>query len=913
MFRKYSLAAGVIAAILFLVLVGDGARLITDYLWFQSLGYTSIFTTILFTDLGLRILVGLFFFIFLFINLLFTRRVILEYSSVAYERRAEHNVISIEFPQWKEFLNKRVLTWLFFVVSVVLAYMFSLAVAGDWQVLQKFLHATPFGSTDPLFGKDIGFYVFSLPFYLFLYNILFWAGILVVLLVAAAYFLANPFRGLTSIFSCGSARVHLSVLAALVLALKAWGYQLQQYLLLYSPGGAVFGAGYTDVNANLLALKVLFVLAVIAAIAVLVNVVLRRTSVLIYAVGGLIAVSLILGAIYPAMVQKFVVEPNEFNKEKPYIEHNIAFTRAAYNLDEIETKPFPSGRVIGWDEVENNEDTVKNIRLWDWEPLKSTYSQMQEMRLYYEFKDIDIDRYTIDGVQRQVMLAAREFDQSKLSEQAKTWINTRLVYTHGYGVAMSPVNEVAPDGLPEFFFKDIPPRTDTDLKLERNEIYYGESTDQYVIVNTKAKEFDYPKGDQNVYTTYEGTSGVKLGSVLKRLLFAISLGDYRLVLASDVNAGSQILYYRNIHDRVPKIAPFLEYDGDPYIVVSNGKLYWLWDAYTTTDMYPYSEPFAGRTNYIRNSVKVVVDAYTGNVSFYVADTNDPIVKTWSKIFPGVFQDLEAMPRDLVEHIRYPQDLFEIQARMYTLYHMQDPQVFFTKEDKWNLPTEIYAGNEQRMEPYYVIIRLPGEGRPEFVLITSFTPQNKKNMIAWMAARCDGENYGKILVFQMPKQSLVYGPMQIEARINQDTTISQQLTLWDQRGSRVIRGNLLVIPVEDSLLYVEPIYLQAEQSKMPELRRVILVHGDKIVMEPTLERALSALFGERDQDSPEQTEPPEVPGTPVQGRTIKELIKNANRYYEEAQERLREGNWSAYGQALDDLQKTLEELSKMVEE
>ncbi len=909
---RWSLYVIVALIALFFAFLNGGARLFTDWLWFQSLGYDSVFIKILLSDIGLRVAVGIVFFLFMVVNLLMTRRIVLEQGTMLLQ---EGNVISIENIPWKDLLNKRVLTLVFLAASAVLAYMFSLSVSGDWIVLQQFLNPTEFGVADPIFGKDIGFYVFTLPFQIFLFNILFWTGLITIFFVGLSYFISNPMAGIGGIFHHPSSRVHVSVLLAFILAVKAWGYVLQQYLLLYSDRGAVFGAGYTDINAVMLALKVMLVLAILSAAAVLVGAFLRRgPNLAVYSVVGLVAASALLTGAYPSLIQRFVVEPNELNRELPYIEHNIAHTRDAYNLNRIETKPFPAGVTLTREDLDQNKATVDNIRLWDWQPLRETYSQLQEMRLYYEFKDIDVDRYVIDGEYRQVMLSARELDQTRLQEQAKTWVNERLVFTHGYGVAMSPVNEVAGDGMPHFLIKDIPPATNTDIVLDRPEIYYGEATDGYVIVNTKAQEFDYPEGDDNVYCTYQEESGVKLGGIFKRVLFALALGDYKLLLSTDVTPDSQMLYYRNIHDRVPKIAPFLTMDQDPYIVIHDGRLVWMWDAYTTTNMYPYSEPFRGRTNYIRNSVKVVVDAYNGETTFYVADETDPIIQTYMKIFPDMFRMMDEMPEGLRAHVRYPQDMFTIQANLYTLYHMENPQVFYNREDKWEMPTEIFGREEQALEPYYTIVQLPGEDKTEYIQITPFTPTNKRNMIGWMAARSDGENYGSLLVYEMPKQSLVYGPMQVEARINQDTTISQQLTLWENRGSSVIRGNLIIIPIKESLLYVEPIYMQAEQSRMPELRRVVVSHGDRVVMEPNLELALAALFGAGDGTP---APPPEAGGEPGitepgAARSITDLIDEAVMHFNSAEERMRSGDWAGYGQALDALKRALDQLAAQAE-
>ena len=894
-------------AIIFILFTIAGSKFYTDWLWFQSVNYQRVFLTIMATDIGLRVAVGFGFFILLFFNLFLTRKELLRSSQKATVLR-EGDVVTIQSSPWANLLSPRVLLLAFTVISFIMAFLFSFTVIGDWVIFQKFLHPTPFGIIDPVFKQDIGFYVFQLPFYLFLYKVASWAILVIAFWVAVSYLIVNITTGNPGgIFQSISARYHLSFLAAIFFGMRAVGYQLEQYTLLFSHHGAVWGPGYTAIHATLVAYKVLAYIALLCSLAILVNLFMRRFRLVVYSIGVLLVASVLLGGVYPALVQKFGVTPNEIVMEKPYLERNIQFTRKAYNLDTIEKRSFPAGRVLSADDIRVNQDTISNIRLWDWEPLQQTYSQLQEIRLYYQFKDIDVDRYVVNGHYRQVMVAARELNQDHLPTTAKTWVNQRLSFTHGYGVAMSPVNELSGEGLPTFFLKDIPPVTSTDLKVNRPEIYYGEMTDQYVIVNTKSQEFDYPRGDDNVYSIYEGDGGVKISNFLRRVMFAFSLGDYKLLLSGEVDNNSRVLYYRSIKQRVPKIAPFLQYDGDPYVVLSDGKLFWMWDAYTTTDKYPYSEPYDKANNYIRNAVKVVVDAYTGKVSFYISDPDDPLVLTYSKIFPGVFKPIDEMPENLRRHMRYPVDLFKVQAKMYAVYHMEDPQVFYNKEDKWNLPTELYASEEKPMEPYYTVIKLPGENKPEFVLILPFTPQNKKNMIAWLAARSDGENYGKLLSYSFPKQELVYGPMQVEARINQDTTISQQLSLWDQRGSRVIRGNLLAIPIKDALLYVEPMYLQAEQSKMPELRRVIVAHGDSVVMEPTLEKALERIFGSGSvEQRPTRPSEPTDQTQPAVG--LSELAKKANQLFDEAQDKLKAGDWAGYGETLTRLKQTLSELA-----
>lgn len=892
------------AVFVLLVLAVSGARLYTDWLWFQSLNYQLVFTKILLTDVGLRVAVAVALFVFLFVNLYLTRGPLLKATQKATVIK-EDDLLTIQNAPLNQLITPRFVLVLFTVISLIMAVLFNFSVAKDWIILQQFLHPSSFGINDPVFQKDIGFYVFQLPFYIFLYNVASMAVLVTAFWVAIVYLAINfvqgsPGRLLQNI----SARYHLSFLAAVFFIIKAVGYQLEQYSLLFAHRGAVWGPGYTTTHSTLIAYKVLAVIALACALVILVNLYFRKFRLIVYSIGVLLVASIALGGLYPAFIQKFVVTPNEAVIERPYLERNIQFTRMAYDLDKIEKQNFPAGRILTSGDIRANQDTINNIRLWDWEQLKQTYGQLQEIRLYYEFTDIDIDRYTIDGRYRQVMLAPRELNQEHLPAQAKTWVNQRLFFTHGYGIAMSPVNELTTEGLPTFFLKDIPPAGNTNLKVDRPEIYYGERTDQYVLVNTKSQEFNFPQGDVNVLSTYEGESGVKVNDFLRRAMFALALGDYKMMLSSEVDNNSRVLYYRNIKQRVPKIAPFLQYDDDPYIVLSGGKLYWIWDAYTATNKFPYSEPFDKVNNYIRNSVKIVVDAYTGQVDFYISDEKDPLIQTYSKIFPGMFKPMEEMPEDLHSHIRYPEDLFRIQAEMYAVYHMEDPLVFYNREDKWNVATETLGKEEKQIEPYYTIIEMPGGNEPEFVLILPYTPQNKKNMIAWMAARSDGDDYGKLLSYNFPKQELVYGPTQIEARLNQDTTISQQLSLWNQRGSSVIRGNLLVIPVKDALIYVAPIYLQAEQSRMPELRRVIVAHGEMVVMEPTLEIALEKIFGEGTGIRTPQLQQPQ-PGDPA--ASISDLAKSASQLYDEAQSKLKNGDWAGYGESLNKLKQTLAEL------
>ena len=885
-----------------------GANLYTDWLWFGSVQFQSTFLTIIFSEIGLKVAVGTAFFILLFINLLPTRSRLIKAANQSRMTRDEDNVVNLYQSPLSQYAKSGPILAVYALISLVMAFFVGTAVTGDWVILQKFLHPTSFGQTDPIFLKDIGFYVFQLPFYEFIYRLFIWSIFLTAFWVALAYFVADSAGGQGGGFlRSDAARYHISFLAAIFFLARAFGYQLEQYGLLHTSSGIVHGPGYTAVHANLLAYKILFYVSLVIALVILINIFLKKFRLVIYSVVALILISLLLGGIYPVFVQKFYVLPTELSRERPYIENSIKYTRMAYNLDMVEKKTFPAGKTLNSDDIQQNRDTVDNIRLWDYRPLQQTYAQIQEMRTYYELKSIDVDRYMINGKYRQLMISPREMNQQQLPDNAKTWVNQKLKYTHGYGVVASPVNEVTPEGMPQLMIKDIPPVSNIDLKVERPEIYFGELTDNYVIVNTKADEFDYPQGEENAYTKWEGNGGVKVGSFLKKAVFALAFGDYKMLLSSDITPESQLLYYRDITSRVPKIAPFLKYDSDPYMIIEGGKLYWMWDAYTVTDMFPYSEPFERGLNYIRNSVKVVVDAYTGTVDFYLADNSDPLIQTYGKIFPGMFKPLDQMPAGLRSHIRYPEDLFMVQSNKYLVYHMEDAEVFYNKEDKYSLPTEQFGQKEQLMEPYYTIVKLPGEKQPEFIQIMPFTPHKKINMISWLAGRSDGESYGKLLLYEFPKQELIFGPAQVEARINQDGYISQQITLWSQSGSQVIRGNLLVIPVKDALLYVEPLYLQSEQSKMPELRRVIVAHGEKIVMEPTLDEALQKMFGKgaaRDTERP-QVQIPEV----TTQKSIRDLATEAGKVYDEGLSRLKSGDWAGYGESVKRLKNLLDEISR----
>lgn len=916
--RNMSLSRGA-KILIALVLLGIFSLLVNlyiDWLWFKSVEFSSAFTTMFINRVGLYLVVFAFSFILFLINLQICRKITgpKEERPESTDDGREIIYLHQEKSPWKKFLKSRSAKWTILIISFLGALMVSSASSDNWITIQQYIHRVPFGTVDPIFHKDLGFYVFNLAFYKFFYNILISSLVMIVIVVGLIYLLdvtTEFFFADWRRFTAGKS--HVAILLAIIIALKAWGYQLASYGILTSPSGLVYGATFTDVHARLLAYRVLMVVALVVAVIILLNIFIKKVNWIVYSIGGWLVLSVVMTGIYPVVIQKIVVQPDEFNKEKPYIQSAIEFTRKAYGLDKVDNRQFNINYDLTMEDIKN-KTTIDNVRLWDWQPLTDTYKSLQELRLYYVFNDMDIDRYIIDGNYRQVMLSARELEQTNLPSQAKTWINERLMYTHGYGIAMSPVNEIAQEGFPKMFIKDIPPQFSTDLKVTRPEIYFGERTDSYVIVNAKQKEFDYPMGDKNVYCTYQGSNGIKINSLGRRLLFSYALKDYKLLLASGITNNSQVLMNRNVVERINIIAPYLGYDSDPYIVINNdGKLFWMLDAYTYTDRYPYSEPFDEQGhNYMRNSVKVICDAYTGEMSFYVADPTDPIITTYQKIFPTVYKPLSQMPEGLKAHIRYPVDLFSVQAQLYRTFHMQDPWVFYNKEDSWVIPSEIVEGKEQQVEPYYIIMRLPGEEKAEYILMLPYTPNSRPNMIAWMCARMDGGNYGKMLVYSFPKQETVYGPMQIESRISQDTEISRQLTLWDQKGSRTYRGNLIIIPIDNSILYIEPLYLQANSSKMPELKRVIAAFNNEVVMEATLDEALIKLFGQGAPGTTETGKPAtSTPTTNTGSESVKNLAQQARQYYDLANQLLREGDWAGYGDninKLNDVIKRLEEVS-----
>jgi len=897
--RRTTRAIIIVAAVIILFTVlAISKGVYTEWLWFSSLGYGSVFATIL------KAKVLLFFSAAILFGILF-------FGSLVLATRLAPTGGRHFWPWTIARQPQRIYKWGVILGTVLLSIMFGLAAQGNWQIVLQFFNGQPFGIADPVFNKEIGFYVFTLPF---LHIVRSWfIGALIVTSIGSAlvYVVSYETQRLKFDFA-RPVLAHACGLGVAILGLFTWGYWLGIWELVFSTRGVVFGASYADMHAKLPALWILLAVAIICIGIVVVSLLKGKSRWALYALGGWIAIAIIVGAIFPAAVQRFQVEPSELARERPYIEYNIQSTREAFGLSQINEEAFPAEKSPSYQDVVENEETINNIRLWDHRPLKDTYNQIQSIRLYYDFHDVDVDRYIIDDDYRQVMLSARELSADKLAGEAQTWVNRRLQFTHGYGIAMSPVTEISPEGLPELMVRDIPPVG--EFNIERPQIYFGEETNDYVIVKTKTEEFDYPMGNENVYGYYQGESGVNIGSFFRRLVYAWQFGDFNILISGELTPESSILYYRNIGERVNHLAPFLKLDNDPYLVVLDGGLYWIQDAYTTTDRYPYSEPYGDGLNYIRNSVKAVIDAYDGSVTLYVTEPEDALIRTYQAIFPDLFVSGEQMPESLRIHLRYPEDMFSIQASVYRTYHMQDARVFYNKEDLWAVPMEVYAGAGQLMEPYYVIMRLPDEEKEEFLLMLPFTPVNKDNTIGWLAARCDGENYGKLLAYHFPKERLVYGPSQIENRIQQDTVITEQLALWGRGGSRVIRGNLLLIPLGKSNLYVEPVFLQAEIGGLPELKRVIVAAGEHIAMEPTLQGSLAAIFGTEAPPTEPDIEPPTPPGPeePVTAE-IASLIEEAQQHYNNAQQYLKAGDWASYGEELDALEAVLDRLAELVAE
>jgi len=866
----------------------------TDWLWFTAQDYASVWMT----QWASRMLI---------FAVAFVIAVGLMVLNWALARKAGRE---LESARTIKLLSIPGLPLLAMVAAIFIGFVFASTASTQWQTFLLYGNRVAYGLADPLFDKDLSFYLFELPIFRFIQGWLLALLIVTVIGTVGVYLAATWQQALRRQFGeIAPVRRHVAILAVFIFALWGLGHLLGVYDLLHSTRGVVYGASYTDIKASLPALYIQAALMGLLSLVSLVSIFRLQTRLAAVTAGAWLLVSIAVGGIYGAGLQRYVVEPNELALESTYIKNNIEFTQLGFGLNDIDVRKFGTVSELEYEDLQNNQSTLKNVRLWDYRPLQQTYAQLQELRPYYKFSSVDIDRYEIDGETRQVMLAARELNKDNLP--SPSWVNTRLEFTHGYGLVMSPVDEVSPEGRPEFFIRDLPPVSTVDIQVDRPEIYYGELMDDIVLVGSNLEEFDYPLGTENAYSTYSGEGGVELGGFLRRLAFAIRFGESNLLLSQYVDSETRIMMYRTVTERISRTTPFLHLDHDPYLVVADGRLVWMVDAYTLSDEFPYSTPVSEGFNYIRNSAKITVDAYDGKITYYMSDTEDPLIQAYDGIFPGLFKPLDQMPASLLSHIRYPEQLFLFQTRQYLKYHMTEEQVFYNQEDLWQIPMEIFDSIQQPLEPYYVLLTLPGEEESEYLLIQPYTPSGKNNMIAWLAARNDPPHYGELVVYELPKQELVFGPIQIEGRIDQDPQISQQISLWNQRGSRVIRGNLIVIPMNSSFLYVEPLYLLSDTSALPELQRVIVASGDRVAMRETLDEALLALLGTGPAAIDPDVESPDQPIEAIPGfETVIELVESANAHFEAAEQAQRDGDWATYGTELAALQADLVKLQEL---
>lgn len=903
----------ILIAIVFLIIVffSGIVNFLVNIQWYKEVGYLKVYMTRVFMKFGLGVPIFIIMFLIIYLYMLFLKK---EYC------RSTNTIFSQS--------QLKILGRIILIVSVLLSLIFSASIsAGHWSDILQFINGTSFNSKDPLFHKDVSFYIFRLPMYKTIYSIVFSTIIILTIVTTLLYvFIAagiGTYNSVGSFFSMGRKRnvipfrqiieyggKRIAYFGSAIFVMLSIGFVLKNYDLVYSPRGVAFGASYTDIHVTMLFNKIMVVISLAAAISIFYALYKKKVKLFAWIIGAMV-IALIGQGITEFAVEKFIVSPNAIEKEKPYIGYNVQYTRAAYGLDKVEEKNFPAEQNLTKDDLKNNKTTIDNIRVNDFEPALEVYNQLQGIKQYYKFNDIDMDRYKINGKYTQVFIAARELDQSKLEGSSKTWQNEHLYYTHGYGVAMSPVNTVTAEGQPQLMIKDIPPVSSVDIKVDKPQIYFGEMTDDYIITDTNINELDYPSsGNDNKETVYDGKAGITLNG-LNRLLFMFNKGSMNFLLSQDIKSDSKIIMSRNIKDRVEKIAPFLMYDDDPYIVINGGKLYWIIDAYTASSNYPYSEPYNG-INYIRNSVKVIIDAYDGTTNFYLIDKNDPLAVTYSKIFPGLFKDKSEIPAGFVEHFRYPEGIFNIQAQVYEKYHMTNSKVFYNKEDMWSLVGEnrVAESKDNQIKPSYIVMKLPDGTDEEFILMNSYTPPQKDNMVAWLGARMDGDNYGKLIVYKFPKDKLTYGPSQFRSMVNQDPTISKELSLWNQEGSNVMVGSVITIPIEKSLLYVLPVYIKStDTNSIPEMKRVVLGYGDKIIMEDTLNKALTTMFelkpaednqpgqGEGTQNLPESASP-----------SVQNLIKKANDAFMKAKDAQQKGDWAKYGDYLKELEGYLNQLN-----
>ncbi len=928
---RRSIGISVVLILLLLVplILGPLVGFLTDLYWFRSLGLEDVY---------LRRYTAGFWAFMAFFGLFFVFA--LPNLYLALRPQVPRVVVDAQRPRSSALAGTLRLMWLLLIP----AFFFGLAGSGQWDPLLRWLNAVPFGVSDPVFGRDIGFYFFTLPVLDFVRG---WA-IAAVLAIAGGVILVYVLRGVigvatdtitrgdlgvagrTALALARPARAHLSVLGGIFLLLIAFGYVIDQWELLFRQDSVLTGAAYTSINARLPALTVLAVVVGIAALACLANAFARTLWVLGGAIVLWAAASILIAGVYPGLIENFIVKPDQLNKERPYLERNIAATRAAYRLDNVDETLFNVSDTPSSAEARRDLSDTESVRLWDYRPLLSAYDALQALRQYYSFNDVDVDRYQIGGREVPVMLSARELQSTSLPQA--TWVNRHLVFTHGYGAVLTAMGGIGAEGRPDMLVKDIPPVGEP--KIEQPRIYFGELTNDYVVVKTQQDEFDYAQEGADARTVFSGTGGVGIGSLWDRLLFALRFGDSNLLFTNQTTADSRMLFHRNIAERERLIAPFLSYDPDPYLVLADGGMYWINDAYTTGDRYPYSERFGalnlgstplagGDFNYIRNSVKVVQNAYDGTITFYIVDESDPVVRNLRAIYPTLFKSIAQMPESLKAHIRYPEGIFTVQTQVYSLYHMTNPDEFYNRVDAWRIANELqFQGSaKQPIEPYYVTTRLPGADRQEFILFVPMTPAGgqRDNMVAWIAGRADAPDYGKLRVLRFPKDRTIFGPLQVEGRIDNDSTIRQQLTLLCPAGSgtQCIRGNLLVLPVGSSFLYVEPLFIQATQGKIPELQRLILATQDRVVMADSFAKALEALFGTGTTPTPTPTPTPgpsatprpsgAPTATPAPSQTVAQLVKQASDHYAQAQDALKRGDFAEYARLISLLQDDLAKL------
>ncbi len=895
----------IIMIILILLVLASSINILVDYQWFKELGYLSIYFKRVVATLKLMIPVFIIIFTAITVYYISLKPSIMKMRKVIERNRAKEKKI------FKVFLIINALVSMFF------SYIFA---SNYWYRILEFTNSTAFNLSDPIFNKDISFYVFKLPLIQSLYSSIISLLVILVIITFIIYisFSAKDkiqdkvvninnktFKSFKSFKSgiTNFAGKQLAVLSALIMLFIAFGYMINAWNLVYSPQGAVFGASYTDMKVSLKFYRAVSIVGLVASVVVFFSIITSKVKPIIYSI-VLMFVLVIGEGVSTTFVEKFIVQSNERTLEKPFIEYNIDYTRKAFNIDEIKEENYNVINNLTQKDIKDNKDIIDNIKINAYKPALEFNNQFQYIRYYYGFNDIDIDRYNINGKYSQVFIAPRELDLNKLDDNSNTWQNRHLSYTHGYGVVMSKVNSVTSEGQPNFVISNVPIENKTDIKIDNPRIYFGESTNDYSIVNTDLGEIDYPMSGKNVTNNYDGEAGIRM-SMLNRILFSFKYQNPKFILSQDINRDSQILIHRNIKERVNKIAPFLQYDRDPYIVVDNGQLYWIMDAYTVTDKFPFSQPLDNNVNYMRNSVKVIIDAFNGTTNFYVVDKNDPIAVTYSKIFPQLFKDVEEAPKSLREHFKYPEDLFNIQCQVLGKYHVKDPGVFYNGDDVWSIASDkekIDGSEEEKLnEASYVIMRLPNETKDEMVVLEYFNTKGRDNMVAMYGVRMDGENYGQMFLYKFPTGGTVYSPMLFKQKLHQDPEISKELSLWDTKGSEVQFGEVLIIPIEKSLLYVEPLYLRAAGEKsIPEMKNVIVGYGDQIVLANNIENALAQLFNYEDKAGDENK---------VITATDNADIKKIKELYDKAIEAQKNGDWAKYGEYINSLGKEIEKVSK----